>query len=340
MRAGKVYLAYTLGGGTLLLLAVAWLQSLAGPVSFTERGVLAHIAVEHRLELQVIFVLFIAALGVKSALIPLHGWLPRAMVAPAPVSSLLHAVAVVKAGAFGIVRLVYDVYGIETASDLGMLDPLAWLAGATIVYGSLRALFQDELKKRLAYSTVSQVSYIILGTAILGPLAAAGGIVHLVHQGIMKITLFFGAGNYAETLGVHRVSEMNGVGRRMPWTTAAFTVGALGMIGVPPMAGYISKYYLQQGGVQAGLGWVSLVLAASSLLNAAYFLPIVYRAWFLPPPEKWPDEHHFGRFETEWMLLVPPLFTAAMVVLAGILAEAPFSPLAFARIIAGEEFPP
>jgi multicomponent Na+:H+ antiporter subunit D len=262
------------------------------------------------------------------------------MVAPAPVSSLLHAVAVVKAGAFGVVRLVYDVYGIETAGDLGMLDPLAWLAGATIVYGSLRALFQDELKKRLAYSTVSQVSYIILGTAILGPLAAAGGIVHLVHQGIMKITLFFGAGNYAETLGVHRVSEMNGVGQRMPWTTAAFTVGALGMIGVPPMAGYISKYYLQQGAVQAGLGWVSLVLAASSLLNAAYFLPIIYRAWFLPPPDEWPEEHHFGRFETGWMLLVPPVITAAMVVLAGILAEAPFSPLAFARIIAGEEFPP
>jgi multicomponent Na+:H+ antiporter subunit D len=340
MQAGKVYLAYTMGGGTLLLLAVAWLQSIAGPISFTERGSLAHIAAGHRLELQVIFVLFIAALGVKAAMIPLHGWLPRAMVAPAPVSSLLHAVAVVKAGAFGVVRLVYDVYGVETARDMGLLDPLAWLAGATIVYGSLRALFQDELKKRLAYSTVSQVSYIILGTAIFGPLAAAGGIVHLVHQGIMKITLFFGAGNYAETLGVHRVSEMNGVGRRMPWTTAAFTVAALGMIGVPPMAGYISKFYLQKGAVQAGLDWVSLVLAASSLLNAAYFLPIVYRAWFLPPPEKWPEEHHFGRLETGWMLLLPPLFTAAMVLLAGILAEAPFSPLAFARIIAGEEFPP
>jgi multicomponent Na+:H+ antiporter subunit D len=340
MRAGKVYLAYTLGGGALLLLAVAWLQNLAGPVTFTERGVLADVAAVHPQELRVLFFLFIAALGVKSAVVPLHGWLPKAMVAPAPVSSLLHAVAVVKAGAFGIVRLVFDVYGIETAQKLDLLTPLALLAGFTIVYGSVLALFQDELKKRLAYSTVSQVSYILLGTALFGPLGATGGIVHLVHQGIMKITLFFGAGNYAETLGIHRVSEMNGVGRRMPWTTAAFTVGALGMIGVPPMAGYISKFYLQKGAVAAGADWVALVLAASSLLNAAYFLPILYRAWFRSPPDAWPEEHPAGRLEIGWMLLVPPLFTAALVLLAGLMAEAPFSPLAFAEIIAAEEYPP
>jgi multicomponent Na+:H+ antiporter subunit D len=309
-------------------------------VEFAQRGALSLAAARYPQELQVLFFLFIAGLGVKAAVIPLHGWLPRAMVAPAPVSALLHAVAVVKAGAFGVVRLVYDVYGVETARDLDLLTPLALLAGFTIVYGSVRALFQDELKKRLAYSTVSQVSYILLGAAIFGPLATTGGIVHLVHQGIMKITLFFGAGNYAETLGIHRISEMNGVGRRMPWTTAAFTVGALGMIGVPPMAGYISKFYLQKGAVSAGEEWVMLVLAASSLLNAAYFLPILYRAWFLPPPEAWPAEQRIGRFETSWMLLVPPLCTAAMVLLGGLLAEAPFSPLAFAKIIAAEEYPP
>jgi multicomponent Na+:H+ antiporter subunit D len=340
MSAGKVYLAYTLAGGTVLLLAVAWLQTIAGPVAFTERGALAAVAAQHPAQLRALFFLFIAGLGVKSALVPLHGWLPRAMVAPAPVSSLLHAVAVVKAGAFGVVRLVYDVYGIETAQALGVLRPLAVLAGFTIVYGSVRALFQDELKKRLAYSTVSQVSYITLGAAIFGPLATIGGIVHLVHQGIMKITLFFAAGNYAETLGIHRVSEMNGVGRRMPWTTAAFTVGALGMIGVPPMAGFVSKMYLKRGGIAAGEEWVTLVLAASSLLNAAYFLPILYRAWFLSPPARWPAERSFGRWETHWMLLIPPLLTAAMVVLAGVLADSPFSPLAWARIITGREYGP
>ncbi len=340
LKAGGVYLAYTIGGGTVLLLAVAWLQNIAGPVAFTERGALHAVVDTNPTQLTIIFFLFIAGLGVKSALVPLHGWLPRAMVAPAPVSALLHAVAVVKAGAFGIVRVVYDVYGIDTAHHLGLLQPLALLAGFTIVYGSTRALVQDDLKKRLAYSTVSQVSYITLGTAIFGPLATIGGIVHLVHQGIMKITLFFAAGNYAETLGIHRVSEMNGVGRRMPWTTAAFTVGALGMIGVPPLAGFVSKFYLKQGAISAGHEWVTLVLAASSLLNAAYFLPILYRAWFLSPAERWPKERIFGRFETHWMLLAPPLFTAIMVVLAGIFADSGFSPLAWARIIAGREYGP
>lgn len=340
MRAGTVYLAYTLAGGAVLLLAAAWLQSIAGPVAFTERGALAGLAASHRVELQIIFLLFIIGLGVKAALVPLHGWLPEAMVAPAPVSALLHAVAVVKAGAFGVVRVVYDVYGVETARDLGALHPLAWAAAFTIVYGSARALLQDELKKRLAYSTISQVSYIILGVAIFGPLSSIGGIVHLVHQGIMKITLFFGAGNYAETLGIHHVSEMNGVGRRMPWTTAAFSIGALGMIGLPPLAGYVSKWYLQQGAAESGAEWAALVLGASSLLNAAYFLPILYRAYFLPPPEKWPAERAFGKWETHWMLLLPMLATAALVVLAGVFADSPFSPLAWAKLIIRREYGP
>jgi multicomponent Na+:H+ antiporter subunit D len=340
MRAGKVYLTYTLGGGAVLLLGVAWLHSIAGQVAFSERGVLGAFVSTNHTELQIIFVLFVLALGVKTALVPLHGWLPQAMVAPAPVSSLLHAVAVVKAGAFGIVRLVFDVYGVETAASLGVLHPLAILASTTIIYGSLRALFQDELKKRLAYSTVSQVSYIVLGAAILGPLATIGGLVHIVHQGIMKITLFFGAGNYAETLGIHRISEMNGVGSRMPWTTIAFTIGCLGMIGIPPFAGYVSKWYLQKGAVQGQEEWVALILGASSLLNAAYFLPILYRAWFLNPPKKWPDEHHFGSGETHWMLLLPALVTAALVVYAGVFAESGFSPLYWVKSIADLEYGP
>jgi multicomponent Na+:H+ antiporter subunit D len=340
MRGGKIYLAYTLTGGAILMLAVAWLHSLAGPVMFKERGVIQALMANHRGELQVIFLLFMLGLGVKAAMVPLHGWLPKAMVAPAPVSSLLHAVAVVKAGAFGIVRIVYDVYGVENAERLGLLEPLAMVAGVTIVYGSILALFQDELKKRLAYSTVSQVSYIVLGAAILGPVSTIGGLVHLVHQGLMKITLFFGAGNFAETLGVHRVSEMNGVGRRMPLTTVAFAVGALGLIGVPPLAGYVSKAYLKQGAVAAGDEWAAVVLTLSSLLNAAYFLPILYRAWFLNPPESWPHEHSFGRRETHWMLLTAPLVTAALVAWAGVFAESAFSPLAWVKLIAAREFGP
>ncbi len=340
VRGARIYLAYTLGGGVLLLIGAIWLQLIAGPVAFTEGGVLHLLPAESHSSLRWIFLLLILGLGVKAALVPLHGWLPRAMVAPAPVSALLHAVAVVKAGAFGIVRVVYDVYGIEFAADLNLLLPLGIAAAITIVYGSLLALSQDNLKKRLAYSTVSQVSYIALGTAILGPIATIGGVVHLVHQGIMKITLFFTAGNYAETLGIHKVSEMNGVGRRMPGTTLAFTIGALGMIGIPPVAGFVSKWYLGLGSVEAGMAtWVLPVLVASSLLNAAYFLPILYRAWFRPAPANWPNEHiPAHRLETHGALLWPPVFTAVLALAAGLFAAAPYSPLQWAELIAEREY--
>ncbi len=337
-RAGKIYLRYTLIGGALLMLASVWLYTLSGTLEFTPQGFLHQLGDEHRPALVIIFILLIAGLGVKAALVPLHGWLPQAMVAPAPVSALLHAVAVVKAGAFGIVRVVYDVFGIDYAVSLGVMMPLAWLAAFTIIYGSLRALYQDDLKRRLAFSTVSQVSYITLGVAIAGPLAAIGGVVHLVHQGLMKITLFFCAGNLAETLGIHKISEMDGVGRRMPWTMAAFTIGAFGMIGAPPIAGFISKWYLGLGALEVGQDWVILVLAGSSLLNSAYFLPILYRAWFREPPDSWPDERHFGHQETAWALLLPPITTALLALGAGVAAAGALSPLTWAQFIAEGEF--
>jgi multicomponent Na+:H+ antiporter subunit D len=218
----------------------------------------------------------------------------------------------------------------------------------TILYGSLRALFQDDLKRRLAFSTVSQVSYIVLGVAIVGPFASVGGIVHLVHQGIMKITLFFCAGNLAETLGIHKVSEMNGVGRRMPWTMGAFTIAALGMIGVPPIAGFISKWYLGLGALEAGVHWPLYVLTASSLLNAAYFLPILHAAWLRDPSARWaepapgarpgPAGGWWSRPETGWLLLLPPLVTAALSLLIGLFASMPFSALEWSLLIAEREF--
>ena len=336
--AGQSYLKYTIFGGALLLLGTVWLYTLTGTLEFTPRGFIENVAEEHHYALVSIFILLITGFGVKAALVPLHGWLPRAMVAPAPVSALLHAVAVVKAGAFGIVLVVYEVFGVEKAANMGLTQPLAMLAAITIIYGSIMALFQDDLKRRLAYSTVSQVSYIILGVAIVGPIATIGGVVHLVHQGVMKITLFFTAGNFAETLGIHKVSEMNGVGRRMPLTMTAFTIGALGMIGVPPIAGFISKWYLGLGALEADQGWVIFVLVGSSLLNAGYFLPILYRAWFLPAPEKWPHEHHFGSKETSLMLLIPPLMTAFLALLFGLLASSPYSPLEWVEFIANREF--
>ena len=342
LRAGRVYLAYTMGGGSVFLLGVAWLHVLAGSLDFAAGGCLCDLGASHAGELRVIFFILIAGLGVKAALVPLHGWLPVAMVAPAPVSALLHAVAVVKAGAFGIVRVVYDVYGVHFAADLGVLRPLAVLAAVTIVYGSVRALFQDDLKKRLAYSTVSQVSYIALGVAILGPPASLGGMVHLVHQGLMKVTLFFCAGNLAEKMGIHRVSRMAGTGRRLPVTMLAFTLAAFGMIGVPPMAGFISKWYLATGAVEAGQLWVLWVLVASTALNAAYFLPILYAVWFKPPVEPRPAEEDArpARLEIHWMLLFPPVLTALLSLTSGLFADAHLSPLWWTRLIVAQEYPP
>lgn len=340
LRAGALYLAYTLAGGALLLGAIAWLYSLQGPADFSDGGVLSGLDPATHGQLRLIFVLLIAGLGVKAALVPLHGWLPNAMVAPAPVSALLHAVAVVKAGAFGIVRVVYDVFGVEFAQSLQLLTPLAVAAGITIIWGSLRALWQNDLKRRLAYSTISQVSYIVLGVALIGPMGTIGALTHLVHQGIMKITLFFCAGNYAETLGVRRVSDMDGVGWRMPLTTAAFSLGALGMMGAPLTAGYVSKQYLQAGAENAGAPWAGWVLVASSLLNAGYFLPILYRAWFRRAPADWPNESipRRGVRETTLLLLVPPLVSGAAIVGAAVFAEADWSPASWARMIAAREY--
>ncbi len=346
LRAGRIYLAFTLAGGALALMGVALLHTLGGTPNFEPGGYLSPLVDSERFSLMVAFAFLVVGFGVKAALVPLHGWLPLAMVAPAPVSALLHAVAVVKAGAFGLVRVVYDVYGISVVEALQLNQPLLWLAAATIIYGSLRALGQTNLKKRLAYSTVSQVSYIAFGVALLGPLAAVGALAHLVHQGMMKVTLFYCAGNFAETLGIHRIEEMNGVGRRMPLTMVAFTLGALGMIGVPPLAGFISKWYLGLGALQVGQEWALGVLVLSALLNAAYFLPLIYRGWFGEPPaegwredKRWPALHPWLR-ECHWMLLVPALATALISVLAGLLAGLPISPLAWGQLIVGREFAP
>jgi len=340
MRGGTIYLTYTLIGGTSLLTGIVWLHHLLGHTEFSHAGIVSALGSEYSLQLQVIFLLLIAGVGVKAALVPLHGWLPQAMVAPAPVSALLHAVAVVKAGAFGIVRIVYEVFGVELAQSLDLLAPLAILAAITILWGSGRALFQDDLKKRLAFSTVSQVSYIALGVGLFGPIGTIGGLIHLVHQGIMKITLFFCAGNYAETLGIHKVSEMNGAGRRMPLTTLAFTIAALGMMGAPLTAGAISKEWLSEGATAAGMDWAIWVLWASSFLNAAYFLPIVWRAWFAAVPSSWPAEHIPRRRwrETALLLLIPSLITASATILAGFYAQAQFSPLSWVKLITGNEY--
>jgi multicomponent Na+:H+ antiporter subunit D len=339
LRAGRSYLAYTLGGGVVLLLGVLVLYATTGAADLRPGGTLVGAAPAATLTLA--YVLIVAGLAVKAATVPVHGWLPKAMVAPAPVSALLHAVAVVKAGAYGIVRVTYDLYGVELARELGVLTLLAVFASITIVYGSIRALRQVELKPLLAWSTVSQVSYITLGVSLFGALGTIGALVHLVHQGLMKITLFFCAGAIDRTLGITRMDEMDGVGRRMPLTMGAFTVGALGMIGLPPIAGFISKWYLGLGALEQPAGWAVVgVLVVSTVLNAAYFLPVLRRAWFGERKEAFEQRREPRRVEAQWSLFVPAVVTAALALTTGTFASSWFSPRTFAEDVTEQLYEP
>jgi multicomponent Na+:H+ antiporter subunit D len=278
LAAGRKYLAYTLVAGQALLLAIVWTQVVAPGESFQPGGYLAGRATAPALI--VMFLLFIAGVGVKAGIMPLHGWLPAAMVAPTPVSALLHAVAVVKAGAFGCVRIVGYVFGVDLLGDLGADRILAAAAGVTIIVASLRALGEGHLKRRLAYSTIGQLSYIVLGAALGSAAALAGAMFHIAAHGAMKITMFFCAGAIYARAHVDQIADLGGMGRRMPITMAAFTICAFGLAGMPLLAGFVSKWNLGVGAVEAGQPGYVMVLVASGLLNVGYFFPIVHAAFF------------------------------------------------------------
>ena len=223
--------------------------------------------------------LYVYGIG-KAALMPLHRWLPAAMVAPTPVSALLHAVAVVKAGVFTVLKVIVYIFGAEFLRETGTGDWLMYIAGATVLLASFVAMTKDNLKARLAYSTVSQLSYVILGAALFTPLSVVGAGMHIAMHAVGKITLFFCAGAIYVASGKTEISEMKGIGRVMPVTLFAFFVGALSVIGLPPMGGSWSKYYLALGAYDAGELVFIGVLMLSSLLNVAYLLPVVGRGYF------------------------------------------------------------
>jgi multicomponent Na+:H+ antiporter subunit D len=309
--AARKYLAYTFGTAVAILAASAGIYALTGTLDLKPGGILT-VDSAHPAILQLLFWLLITGFAVKAAIMPLHGWLPSAMVAPTPVSALLHAVAVVKSGVFGCVRVIGFVFGAALLRDLGAATVLGYLAAATILLGSLLALAQDSLKRRLAYSTVSQLSYVVLGATLLNPAGLTGSVLHLAYHAMLKITLFFCAGAIFVTTGRERVSELAGIGRRMPLTMGAFAVAALGLAGVPPLNGFFSKWYLCLGSLEAGHGWLVLVLVASGLLNLAYFFPIVYASFFRPS-DSFPE-----RAEASPALLVPLLLTAAASLALGL----------------------
>jgi multicomponent Na+:H+ antiporter subunit D len=291
-RGGRVYLGILLGTSIgFQLVAIIWTWALTGTLDFTAGGILSGKA-EGPL-VGVLLALYMFGIG-KAALMPFHRWLPSAMVAPTPVSALLHAVAVVKAGVFSVVKVMVYVFGL----DLLVAEPstrwLLYAAGATILIASVVALRQDNLKARLAYSTVSQLSYVILAAAILAPISMVGAVLHIAAHAFGKITLFFAAGSIYTAAHKTEVSQLDGIGRRMPWTMGAFAVGSLSMVGVPPTAGFLSKWYMLSGALDTGQMVAVGVIIASTLLNAAYFLPIVYAAFFRreAPAEAAAGVHH------------------------------------------------
>ena len=268
----RKYLVYLMGTSKLFLLpAMVLTYVLCGTLDMHLGDVVtgmfpAEVVAEHPYLVTITYVLYIAGLA-KAALMPFHNWLPSAMVAPTPVSALLHAVAVVKAGVFSVSRIILSGFGLETMDTLGLGIPTAYLAAFTIVVASFIALTKDDIKARLAYSTVSQLSYIIIGVALLTPAAVQGGLMHIAHHAFSKITLFLGAGAIYVATHTKKISLMDGYGRRMPWTFAAFGLASLSMIGMPPVCGFVSKWYLVNGTLQAGEMILLVALLLSTALN-------------------------------------------------------------------------
>ena len=277
MHGGRTYLSILLGTSIVFLLpAILWTWHLAGTTDFVAGGLLAgHLTGPLT---GVLLALFMFGVG-KAALMPFHRWLPAAMVAPTPVSALLHAVAVVKAGVFCVVKVLVYVFGYEMLRAEVSTHWLLYAAGFTMIAASIIALRQDNLKRLLAYSTVSQLSYVVLAASILSPLSTIGSVLHITAHAFGKITLFFAAGAIYTAAHKTEISQMDGIGRRMPWTMAAFSIGALSMIGLPPAAGFISKWYMLLGAMNVEHTIAAMIILVSTLLNASYFVPIVNRAF-------------------------------------------------------------
>jgi len=309
LRSARVYLGILLTTSIgLLLPAIIWTYAVAGNGDFTPGGILAgHVEGP---ALGLLLGLFVFGIG-KAAVMPVHRWLPAAMVAPTPVSALLHAVAVVKAGVFTVTKVIVYIFGIEHLFSTPSSGWLLYAAAFTIIVASLVALRQTNIKRLLAYSTVAQLSYVIMAAAILKPLAEIGASIHMVAHAFGKITLFFAAGAIYTASKKTEIGQLAGIGRRMPWTMTAFTIGALSMIGVPPTGGFVSKWFILAGAFQADNYVAIFTIITSTVLNAAYFLPIVFIAWFGRETEGAGPDHG----EAPLPIIIALTTTAALTIL-------------------------
>ncbi|MFB0506870.1 MAG: monovalent cation/H+ antiporter subunit D family protein [Thermodesulfobacteriota bacterium] len=318
IRGGRKYLAYLLTGAALVFFSMGLTYHLTGTLDFVGGGFLRGHGSNSILRL--LFATFILGFGTKAALMPIHEWLPTAMVAPTPVSALLHAVAVVKAGVFCVLRVVLYVFGPQLLSDLNLWLILAYFAAFTVIVSGMLALAQDNLKRRLAFSTINNLAIIIMGAALLSPSAITGGIFHIAGHGFMKITLFFVAGAISVKTHKENVSELDGIGRMMPLTMGSFAIGAMGIAGTPPLVGFISKWYLCLGSLEAKEIVFLFVLLTSALLDIAYFFPIIYRSFFNRPKE----QGNSGFNEASMLMVIPLTVCAIISIILGIAPDAFF----------------
>jgi multicomponent Na+:H+ antiporter subunit D len=320
--SGRKYLLYIVGSSIAFVLPAMLLSyNLAGTLDFARQGFLAGTGSKELITLLLVMMLFGFA---KAGIMPFHSWLPAAMVAPTPVSALLHAVAVVKVGVFSIVRVLTGIFGIDLLRSLHLGTLIVYIASFTILVGSLIALSQDGLKRRLAFSTIAQLSYIVLGVGLLSPKGITGGVLHIAMHAFGKITLFFCAGAIFVATGKKNISEMVGIGRRMPITMTAFFVASLSIIGMPPCGGFLSKWYLVLGSLEADQMPILFVLLCSSLLNAAYFMPVVYKAFFCTPQEAMFE----NRIQEAPAFCVVPLVITAVISIVLFFYPQPFFRLA------------
>ncbi|MCY6485219.1 proton-conducting transporter membrane subunit [Clostridium aestuarii] len=314
LQSGKKYLIYSFGGATLVLLGMLLLFSITNNLNFVPRGILSGIYQDNiKLCLGIYIAMFIG-FGVKAALVPFHSWLPAAMVAPTPVSSLLHAVAVVKSGVFALIRMNFFVFGADAVKATKGNVYMSILVGITILLGSLLALNQQNLKKRLAYSTISQLGYIMLGIILLNEEALVGGLLHLINHAVIKITLFFCVGTIMYTTHKTEISQIKGIGKKMPVTMWCFAIASVSLIGIPPTNGFVSKWYLALGGLAEGKALFVAILLLSALLTALYLLPIVAVAFF----KKEEGEEVVKIEEAPMKMLVPIVSITVITVLLGL----------------------